>query len=250
VKLLLLNPNTTVALTERMHEAGSSVAAPGTVITSVTASRGLPYLSSRAEAVIGGAIALEILAECAGSYDAAVIAAFGDPALAAARELFPVPIIGMAEAAMLTACQLGGRFVVVTFATALVPWYGDCVETSGLAHRCAGIRALEGAFGAVAAVQEEKRDLLIALADRAVTETDADVLILAGAPLAGLADAAREHFRVPAIDPISAAVKQAEALAALRPRKGDGGSFRRPAAKSSMGLAPSLADWISHRTEK
>ena len=55
--------------------------------------------------------------------DAAIIAAFGDPGLAAARELFDFPVVGMAEAAILTAVQLGGRFAIVTFTPAMTPWY-------------------------------------------------------------------------------------------------------------------------------
>ena len=42
-------------------------------------------------------------------------------------------------AAMLTACMLGRRFAIVTFALALGPWYEDCVAMHGLAGRCAGV---------------------------------------------------------------------------------------------------------------
>lgn len=103
MKILLLNPNTSESLTTRLVDATAQVVAPGTEIVPATAPRGVPYISTRAEAQIGGAIALEMLAERAGRYDAAVIAAFGDPGLFAARELFEVPVVGMAEAAMLTA---------------------------------------------------------------------------------------------------------------------------------------------------
>ena len=86
---------------------GRKVAAPGTALVPLTAPRGLPYIASRAEAQIGGTIVLEMLAEHHRSADGAVIAAFGDPGLFGARELFDIPVIGMSEAAMLTACMLG-----------------------------------------------------------------------------------------------------------------------------------------------
>ena len=38
---------------------------------------------------------------------------------------------------MLTACMLGKRFAIVTFAQALGPWYAECVESHGLAGRLA-----------------------------------------------------------------------------------------------------------------
>ena len=48
-----------------------------------------------------------------------------------------------------------------------------------------------------------------------VSEAQADVLILGGAPLAGVADKLRERIPVPLVDPVQAATKQAEALVAL-----------------------------------
>ena len=122
MKILLLNPNTNKAVTELMMTAGR-VASPARSSSAQTASRGVPYIATRAEAQIGGAIALEMLAERHQEVDAAIIAAFGDPGLFGARELFDIPVIGLAEAAMLTACMLGQRFAIVTFAQALGPWY-------------------------------------------------------------------------------------------------------------------------------
>ncbi|MFN5455060.1 aspartate/glutamate racemase family protein, partial [Bradyrhizobium sp.] len=110
-------------------------------------------------------------------FDAAIIAAFGDPGLFAARELFDVPVIGLAEAAMLTACMAGRRFAIVTFAQALGPWYEECVRMHGLMERCAGIRMLDGSFKQISDVQHEKEELLVELALRAVEENEADVLI-------------------------------------------------------------------------
>jgi allantoin racemase len=247
VKILLLNPNTTRAVTELLHAAGAKVASPGTELVVATAERGVPYIATRAEAQIGGAIALEMLAAADASVDAAIIAAFGDPGLFGARELFDIPVIGLAEAAMLTACMLGRRFAIVTFARALAPWYQECVTMHGLDARCAGIRALDGTFQSISDVQAEKEDMLVALANRAVEQDDADVVILSGAPLAGLADKVRDRIPVPVVDPTAAAVRQAETLVALKPRKAVAGTFRRPDPKLTMGLAEPLAALIEHR---
>ncbi len=245
MNLLLLNPNTSQSLTDRLLAPALTVAAPDTHIIPLTAPRGVPYIASRAEAQIGGAIALEMLAEHHTSADAAIIAAFGDPGLMAARELFDIPVVGLAEAAMLAACMLGRRFAIVTFATALGPWYQECVEMHGLAHRCAAIRMLDGAFRSVSDVQEEKEELLVSLACAAVEENEADCVILAGAPLAGLAEKVRERIPVPVVDQVQAAVKMAEALAALKPKKATRGTFRRPPAKPSVGLPEALAARIA-----
>ena len=247
MRILLLNPNTSESITERLTAAARKAAAPGTVIVSLTAPRGVPYIATRAEAQIGGAIALEMLAEHHRDFDAAIIAAFGDPGLFGARELFDLPVIGLAEASMLTACMLGRRFAIVTFAGALGPWYEDCVDMHGLAGRCAGVRMLDESFVSVSDVQEENEELLVKLANRAVTEDGADVDILGGAPLAGLADKVRDRIPVPVVDQMAAAIKQAETLAVLNTRKATAGTFRRPGAKPTIGLAEALALRIEHR---
>jgi Asp/Glu/hydantoin racemase len=247
MRILILNPNTSADVTDLLMAAAGTAAAPGTELVPLTAPRGFPYISNRADAQVGGAIALEMLAEHHGQADAAVIAAFGDPGLPAARELYDIPVIGMSEAAMLTACMLGGRFAIVTFATALGAWFRDCVDMHGLAGRCAGIRALDQAFASLAGVQDEKEGLLVDLANAAVAETAAEVVILAGAPLAGLAAKVADRIPVPVVDPIAAAVKQAEALVALGPRKATAGPGQRPAAKDTTGLDPALAARFAHR---
>ena len=247
MRILLLNPNTTEAITGRLLAAAQSVASPGTEIVPLTAPKGVPYIASRAEAQIGGAIALEMLAEHHKTADAAIIAAFGDPGLMGARELFDLPVVGMAEAAMLTACMLGRRFAIVTFARALGPWYEECVAMHGLEGRCAGIRMLDESFADIADVQEEKEAVLIELARRAVSEDAADCVILAGAPLAGMASRVAACIPVPVIDQMGAALRQAETLVALKPVKALAGSFRRPPAKATLGLPPALAARIEGR---
>ena len=249
MRILLLNPNTSREVTDLLASVGRQAASPGTELVPLTAPRGVPYIATRAEAQIGGAIALELLAEQQHEFDAAIIAAFGDPGLLGARELFDIPIVGMAESAMLTACMLGRRFSIVTFARALGPWYRECVEMHGLRERCAGIRMLDGSFRSISNVQEEKEALLIELANRAVSEDEADVIILAGAPLAGLAGKVRSKIPVPVVDQVAAAVKQAETLVVLAPRKATSGTFRRPDPKPTVGLPDALGRRIEHRDE-
>ena len=249
MRILMINPNTTESVTQRMLAAGRHAAAPATELVPLTAPRGVPYVATRTEAQIGGTIVLEMLAEHHAGSDAAIIAAFGDPGLMAARELFDLPVIGLAEAAMLTACMLGRAFSIVTFARALGPWYRECVALHGLTSRLASIRMLDGTFRSISDVQEEKEELLVSLANKAVYEDEADVVIFAGGPLAGLADRVKDRIPVPVVDQAAAAVKLAEALCALKPRKAQAGTFRRPDAKATTGLAGALARRIEHKDQ-
>ena len=184
MRILLLNPNTTEAVTILMADAARAAAGQGVEVKAVTAPCGLPYIANRAEAQIAGAVALERLAELRGNVDAAILAAFGDPGLMGARELFDFPVVSVSEAAMLTACMLGGRLFIVTFTNALTGWYRDCVAMHRLESRCAGVVALDREFGALEEVREANWPALVELAKEAVARLNADVAILAGAPLA------------------------------------------------------------------
>ena len=244
MRILLLNPNTSVGVTDRMDAVARAVAAPSTEIVPLTAPRGVPYIATRAEALIGAAVALEMLAEAHEGADAVILAAFGDPGLGGLRELAAVPVIGLAEAAMLTACMLGRRFAIVSFARALGPWYEECVEWHGLRSRLAAIRLADAAFASVTSVQDEMMDAIVEVANRTVALDGADVVILAGAPLAGLAGRIADRVPVPLVDGVAAAVRQAETLVCLRPRKASAGSYRRPDSKPSNGLPPALARFL------
>jgi allantoin racemase len=247
MKILVANPNTSAGVTDRLVASGRLVASPGTDLLPMTAPRGVPYIATRAEAAIGGAVMLEMLAERRGTVDAAICAAFGDPGLGGARELFDFPVVGMAEAAMLAACMLGRSFGIVSFSRSLEPWFAEIVAWHGLSGRCAAIATLDEAFRSIDDVQDEKEQVLIDLANRTVADRGADVVILAGAPLAGLANKIADRVPVPLVDGIQAAVVMAEGLVRLNARKATAGTYRRPAAKESQGLAPALADLIGHK---
>jgi hypothetical protein len=143
----------------------------------------------------------------------------------------------MAEAAMLTACMLGKRFAIVTFAQALGPWYQECVESHGLTGRLAGIRMLGGSFASVSDVQDEKEDLLVQLANAAVEQDEADVVILAARRSPAWPAGQGPHPGAGG-RPDGRSRQAGEALVSLNVRKATAGTFRRPAAKATLGLPP------------
>ena len=244
MKLLVINPNTSVSITSRIEAVAKAAASKETHIDCVTAPYGVPYIATRMEALIGGRATLEILAEMEADYDAAVIAAFGDPGLGAAREMMAIPVVGLAEASVLMACPLGNTFSIVSFSSRLEPWYRESVAWCGMSNRLASIRMLDANVSDVDRVQEENEELLVEMANRAVHEDEADVIVLAGAPLAGLATAVKDRIEVPVVEGVAASVKVAEGLAAMAPRKPIAGTFRQPVPKSVTGLPDALSNLI------
>ena len=243
MQLLLINPNTTEAMTAQMTKVAARAAGAEAEIVPVTARRGVPYIASRAEAQIAGAEVLDMIATHRVGIDAVIIAAFGDPGIVAARELFDLPVVGMAEAAVMTAALMGERFGVVTFSPLMTRWYTECVLQSGLGARFTGVRAPETPPSKLENLTQSMRSDLITLASEATHADRADVIILGGAPLAGLAPEIAPETPGLLVDPIAAATVQAMGLARLAPSYANRPG--RPAAKHATGLGPALTAAIA-----
>jgi Asp/Glu/hydantoin racemase len=218
MRILVVNSNTTPAVTDRIGAAARAVASPDTEVVAVSAPFGLPLIVTRADWLAAGPATLAALAQHRGQYDAAVIACFGDPGLDAAKELLDVPVLGISEAAFHAACMLGRRFGVVSFTAALRPMFEDCLAHHGLEARCAGFRMGPPFSGDPGTVAEDRLDLLAALCAESAEQDGAECVILAGGPLAGLAPRLQPRVTVPLIDGTQAAVRLAEAMAGLMPR--------------------------------
>lgn len=247
MRLLLLNPNITAAVTDTMLAEARRSAAPGTEIVSATARFGVSYVENRIEAAIASHAVVEALVEHGAGCDAAIIAAFGDPGLWAAKELMDIPVVGIAEAALATACMLGGRYSVVCLSERLAVWYRECAAEHGLAGRLASVRALAVPPEDIAKAKEQTRERLLEQCLRAIEEDGADAIVLGGGPIAGLAREIADRLAVPIVDGVSCAVRMAEGLVQLRPRKATRGSFARPPGKPAEGLAPGLMHAITRR---
>jgi Asp/Glu/hydantoin racemase len=213
----------------------------------VTASFGVAYIETRFEALLGAYAAAELAAEHGPRHDAVIIAAFGDPGLAGIRELLDVPVLGLTESALASACLLGHRISIIAISQRIQAWYREVVQANGLAGRLASIRALDQPLADIGAVQQDHGARLQALCERAVDEDGADVIVLAGAPLAGLARELRGRLPVPVVDGVSSAVCHAQSLVTLQPGVAQRGSFAPPPAKPNKGLSEPLARALAAR---
>jgi allantoin racemase len=240
MKLLLINPNVTEAMTASMALEARLFASPGTEITAVTASFGTQYVENRVEAAIAGHAVLDALAAHMDGHDAAIVSAFGDPGLAAAREFADIPVFGIEESALLVAWTLGRRIAIICLTPRLGRWYQECAEDHGLSGRLVNVRALDVPIPDITQAKDQLRDRLLEECGRAIEEDDAEVIIFGGGPIAGLAREAAASIPVPTLDGVSCAVRLAEAVAGLRPRPASRGSFATPRSKPAKGLSPAL----------
>ena len=241
MRLLLINPNISDSVSALIRAEAERNTLPGTEIEVLTAPIGVAYIETRFEALIGAYAAAQLAAEHHARFDAVVVAAFGDPGLAGLREALPVPVTGLTEAALASAHLLGHRISIIAISQRIQAWYREVVELDGFGSRLASIRALDRPLASIGGVQDEHAQALKTLAERAVDEDGAEVIVLAGAPLAGLARSLAGQLPVPVVDGVSSAVRHAESLVALQPGRAQRGSFAAPPVKPNHGLPPAIA---------
>jgi allantoin racemase len=223
MRLLLINGNTTQAITDRCAAAARAAARPDTEIVPLTASRGPKIIGTRAENALASAAVIELLAAHAGSADAALIAISFDTALDGAREAAPFPVIGMTEAALHAAALLGGPIGFIGPVRRVLNVYRGVVERTGLAGRIAGYRPLDMRPQDFA----DPVNMIaptVKLANDLIGHDQAESIVVAGAALAGLIDKVQAEVPVPVVDGIAAGVVLAEALVRLGRRKATVGS--------------------------
>jgi allantoin racemase len=239
VRILLINPNTTEAVTQRMAEAARRVAAPDVAIETTTAQFGPQIIGSRAETVVAAAAVVERLSQANG-YDAVIVGASVDPALAAAREMLDIPVVGITEAALHAACLLGGKVGAIVMSANSDTILREMADAYGLGTRLAAVRTLPITPLELLADLDAATRAISAAADAMVTSEGVDTVALIGAVMAGMAAVVQPALRVPVVEGVSAAVGFAEALVRLRVSPARAGSFAKPPAERVSALARAL----------
>ena len=242
-RILVLNANTTASVTDLVVHHVRDVLGADVELIPATARLGARYISTETAYAIAGHSALDCLAlQCAeepNGFDAVLLACFGDPGLFALRESSPVPVVGLAEAAMQEAAQVG-RYSIVTGGVLWKPMLSRLAHALGLSDSIASIRPITLTGDQVAADPEGALKFLAAEAQAAADQDGAQAVILGGAALAGLAARIAPMVSVPVIDSVHAGARTALRLA-LQAHKPwpDGAAGKAPAP--SIGLHPELA---------
>lgn len=232
MKILVVNPNTTASMTEKIGQAARSVAAAGTEIVAVNSPHGPVSIEGYYDEVFSLPGLLEEIAKGeAEGVDGHVIACFDDTGLDAARALARAPVVGICEAAVHSACLVAGSFTVVTTLGRSVPVVEGLMRRYGMAGHCRRVRAAEVPVLALEDPASDARRRVAEEIGRAVAEDRAEAVVLG---CAGMADLTREltaEFGLPVIDGVAAAVKLVEGLAALGLRTSKLGGYAAPDAK-------------------
>jgi allantoin racemase len=240
MRLLLANSNTSDFVTSRVAAAARAAASPGTEIVAVTGRFGARVIGTRTELAVAEHATVELLAEHAAGCDAAIIAVSYDVALPAAREMLAIPVVGITEAALLTACMLGGRIGVVLFGARVLPIYQELIARYGLADRVVGWRVVDSAAPYADGDQSEADALTVAAANDLVQRDQAEVVV-SGAVMAGVPPRLQARVPVPLLEGVTCAVLQAQLLVTLDAVKPRTGSLAALPARELVGVSEALA---------
>lgn len=204
MKLLVVNPNTTDAMTHKVVAQVMLLAGEGVEVRGVTAPFGNEVIATPESFATGAEAALAAWRGQVGWPDGILLACFGDPGLAALRALAAVPVAGMAEAAMREAVALGRPYAIVTAGVQWPAMLREVARQMGTDALLAEVIALDTTGLAVsrdpAAFVSSLQDAL----DR-LWHAGIGTAILGGAGFAGLRG--RLHYPGVLIDGLEAAVR-------------------------------------------
>ena len=203
-RCLVINPNTTAAVTERVV-AACRAAQPGLQWDGATARFGAAYIADEIGYAKAGHAALDAHEAFYDGHDVVLLACFGDPGLLALRELSRVPVVGLAQSSFEAAARQG-RFAVVTGGHAWAPMLARFARAQALDERLTGIHTIDWTGAQIAADPDRARDALVAAAQHGIDE-GAQCILLGGAALTGLAPSLQPQLAVPVLDNVRLAAQ-------------------------------------------
>lgn len=235
MRILIVNVNTTEAITEAIAEQARSVAAPGTEIVGLTPWFGAESVEGNFESYLAAIAVMDRVMAYEEPYDAVIQAGYGEHGREGLQELLNVPVVDITDAAASTAMYLGHAYSVVTSLDRTVPLIQDRLRLSGLYDRCASVRASGLAVLELEADPSRAVQAIVGQAERAVQEDKAEVICLGCGGMAGLDEQIRQRTGVPVVDGVSAAVTIAESLVRMGLSTSKVRTYAPPRAKKVVG---------------
>jgi allantoin racemase len=216
MKIMVVNPNTSVEMTGHIRDELKKIKRPETELSVVCPEKGPISIESAYDEAQAIPPTLELVKKANKEhYNAVIIACFSDPGLYAAREISEILVAGIQEISLHAASMLGSKFTILTPLKERIPHKESDVWRNKLHHYCASVREL----GMTVTETDEKPELaqqrILEVSKKAVEEDGAEVIVLGCAGMVGYAKAAAEKLNIVVIDPTSVAFKIVEAMSEL-----------------------------------
>ena len=208
-KILVINPNSTEAVTRGIDEACVPLRMPGgPAIDCVTLKEGPPGIETQQH--VDGVVSplLDLVRKKENHYAAFVLACYSDPGLHSLREATKKPVLGISECGILTALTLGQKFGVIAILKQSIPRHLRYVGALGVSERLAGelpvgLRVVE--------LSDEKKTFrrMVEVGKTLRDAHGADVVIMGCAGMARYRKPLQDEIGIPVVEPTQAAVAMA-----------------------------------------
>ena len=209
-RLLLINPNTSAAISTLLQTHAQQIAGPQVQVTVRTARFGAPYIACEASYAVAAHATLDAWAAAIAPgqerFDSVLIGCFGDPGLLALRQVSQLPVTGLAEASFIAATQQRGGFAIVTGGERWKPMLERLAHSLGFGEQLAGIHTVSETGAQLAADPLAAQALLARACNHAAQRWGVQTVILGGAGLAGMAALIQTEVAVPVIDSVGVSV--------------------------------------------
>jgi len=208
-RILVINPNSTEAVTRGIDEACAPLRIPGgPEIECVTLKEGPPGIETQQH--VDGAVAplLDLVSRNEKQYAAFVIACYSDPGLHSVREATKKPVLGISECGILTALTLGHKFGVIAILKQSIPRHLRYVGALGVSERLAG--ELPIGLGVTELSDETKTfGRMVEVGQTLRDQHGANVVVMGCAGMARYRKPLQDKLGIPVVEPTQAAVAMA-----------------------------------------
>ena len=214
MRILIINPNSTATMTDKIAESARLVANSDTIVEAVNPTQSPKAIQGEEDGIVALPHLFELFARKTGSqhYDAVIIACFDDTGVVELKGRGTVPVIGIGEAAFHAASLLGGQFSVVTTLSASCPIIETNINAYGFSNQAARVRASDIPVLAFEDHPERSFDKLSLEMEVALSQDGCRSIVLGCAGMADLAQRLSQKHQVPVIDGVKSAVGLVEML--------------------------------------
>jgi allantoin racemase len=214
--ILVINPNSTEAVTHGIDEACAPLRMPGgPAIDCMTLEEGPPGIETQQHVDAVVRPLSDAVRRLNDKYSAFVIACYSDPGLHTLRETTRKPVLGISECGILTALTLGQKFGVIAILQQSIARHLRYMGALGVMDRLAaelpvGLPVVE--------LSDEKKTYgrMVDVGRRLRDEHGADVIVMGCAGMARYRQPLQQALGVPVVEPTQAAVAMAIGRVRLR----------------------------------
>lgn len=245
MKIKLINPNTTVAMTQSIQSCAEKYVRKDTEIYAVNPTVGVNSIECYVDEylAIPGVLREVQKGEQEGA-DAYVIACFGDPGLQAAREITDKPVVGIAESAIAAAKVIAPYFSIVSVLDRSIKVTEDVVVNYGAEKFCRSIRSTGLSVLEFGESPQRGLDALLHQSRLAVSEDKAECILLGCAGFVDFVEKIKKELGVPVLDGVMPAVKFAEAFVEMGLCTSKTNTWSYPEKKEYAGYDLETVTWM------